>query len=184
MYCPKCGTENKAEGRFCKKCGTALEVVEKDVETVEVKNNFCPKCGSEFKDGGKFCGSCGANIRGSRMVKADPGMRLVAYIIDMIILIPIGIILGLIVPFFGTLASVGYYTYFFGNGQTLGMKAVNIKLCGTDGTYPVGYGRGFLRLIGMMISGIVFGLGYIWILIDEDYQGWHDKIAGTYVVKE
>jgi uncharacterized RDD family membrane protein YckC len=26
-------------------------------------------------------------------------------------------------------------------------------------------------------------LGYVWILIDKKNQGWHDKIAGTYVVK-
>ncbi|MBI5649101.1 MAG: RDD family protein [Chloroflexi bacterium] len=32
-------------------------------------------------------------------------------------------------------------------------------------------------------SGFVFALGFIWILFDTDKQGWHDKIAGTYVVK-
>jgi len=62
------------------------------------------------------------------------------------------------------------------------MKAAKIKLCGTDGTYPVGYGKGFLRWIGMNISSLVIGLGFLWILIDENKQGWHDKIAGTYVV--
>ncbi|HNR59128.1 MAG TPA: RDD family protein [Methanothrix sp.] len=25
-------------------------------------------------------------------------------------------------------------------------------------------------------------LGYIWVLFDKKRQGWHDKIAGTYVV--
>jgi len=29
--------------------------------------------------------------------------------------------------------SIGYFTCFFGNGQTPGMKAVKIKLCRTDG---------------------------------------------------
>ena len=77
----------------------------------------------------------------------------------------------------------GYYTYFFGTGQTPGMKRAKIKLCRTDGTYPIGYGRGFFRCIGMIISSQIFGLGYLWILIDKDKQGWHDKIADTYVVK-
>jgi uncharacterized RDD family membrane protein YckC len=80
--------------------------------------------------------------------------------------------------------STGYFTYFFGNGQTLGMKAVKIKLCDTEGTYPIGYVKGFLRWIGMIISGLLIGIGYLWILIDENKQGWHDKIAGTYVVVE
>lgn len=130
------------------------------------------------------------------MEKAGAGARFGSYILDLIIvevvvfvvyfvfvcfskayLFPISYILSLAIPW-------GYYTYFFGKGQTLGMKAVKIKLCGTDGTYPVGYGKGFLRCIGMIISGLVIGLGYLWILIDENKQGWHDKIAGTYVVVE
>jgi uncharacterized RDD family membrane protein YckC len=35
----------------------------------------------------------------------------------------------------------------------------------------------------MEISGIVLLLGYAWVLIDKKRQGWHDKIAGTYVVR-
>ena len=58
MYCPKCGTENKAEDRFCKKCGTALEVVERDFETVDVGRRFCPKCGKRIKISAKFCRHC------------------------------------------------------------------------------------------------------------------------------
>mgnify|MGYP001232368856 CR=1 FL=1 len=79
--------------------------------------------------------------------------------------------------------AIGYYTYFFGKGQTPGMKLVEIKLIRTDGVHPVGYKKGFFRWVGMEISGMVLLLGYIWILIDKKNQGWHDKIAGTYVVK-
>jgi hypothetical protein len=32
-----------------------------------------------------------------------------------------------------------------------------------------------------VISGILF-LGYLWILFDNRRQGFHDKLAGTYVV--
>jgi len=135
------------------------------------------------------------------MEKAGTGARLVSYILDIFILFIAAIVIGLIfgglfiygaeprvigiieiILSFGLL--FGYYTYFFGNGQTLGMKVAKIKLYRTDGTYPIGYGRGLLRCIGMIISSWVFGLGYIWILIDENKQGWHDKIAGTYVVVE
>ncbi|MGC9514677.1 RDD family protein [Methanocrinis sp.] len=79
--------------------------------------------------------------------------------------------------------AIGYYTYFFGKGQTPGMKLVEVKLIRTDGVEPVGYKKGFFRWIGMEISGMVLFLGYVWILIDKKRQGWHDKIAGTYVVK-
>ncbi len=129
------------------------------------------------------------------MEKAGAGTRLVSYIIDAIILWIIGAIVGLIFMAIGVgyvaasiivgiLISLGYFTYFFGNGQTPGMKVMKIKLCGTDGTYPIGYGKGFLRWIGMLISALVIYIGFLWILIDKDKQGWHDKIADTYVVVE
>lgn len=78
--------------------------------------------------------------------------------------------------------GIGYFTYFFGKGQTPGMKLVEIKLIRADRIHPVGYKKGFFRWVGMEISGMLFLLGYIWILIDKKKQGWHDKIAGTYVV--
>lgn len=37
--------------------------------------------------------------------------------------------------------------------------------------------------IGKRISGMVFSLGYIWILMDREHQGWHDKLPATYVVE-
>ena len=79
--------------------------------------------------------------------------------------------------------GIGYYTYFFGKGETPGMRLVEIRLVRTDGVEPVGLRRGFLRWVGMEISGIVLLLGYIWILFDKKRQGWHDRIAGTYVVR-
>ena len=79
---------------------------------------------------------------------------------------------------------IGYWIYFFGRGQTLGMKLVGIKLCKTDGTYPIGYLGGFVRYIGMCISGAIFYLGFLWILVNKNKQGWHDIISDTYVVKD
>ncbi|MGC9514678.1 RDD family protein [Methanocrinis sp.] len=125
---------------------------------------------------------------------AGAGPRLISYLIDGFIVGVIGSVLnyasmsiggafGGILAFLGVLVSAVYFAYFFGNGQTPGMTAMKIKLIGTDGTYPVGYGKGLLRWIGMIISAAVILLGYVWILIDKKNQGWHDKIAGTYVVK-
>jgi len=34
-----------------------------------------------------------------------------------------------------------------------------------------------------MLSALPIGLGFIWIAIDENRQAWHDKIAGTVVVR-
>lgn len=88
----------------------------------------------------------------------------------------IGPLVGLVWPF-------GYYIFFWGTrGQTPGKMMVGIKIISTDGA-PMSEGEAALRLIGYAISGIVFYLGYLWIIWDKDKQGWHDKIASTYVVK-
>jgi Predicted membrane protein/domain len=109
--------------------------------------------------------------------------------VNVIILVPAAILgpsgltaLVVISDLLGTAISVAYFTYLFGRGQTLGMMGMKIKLTRTDGTYPIGYTRGFLRYVGTIISALVIGIGYLWIVIDKDNQGWHDKIADTYVV--
>ena len=84
-----------------------------------------------------------------------------------------------------TLIGVVYFCYFwssYGKGQTVGMRALNIKVVKTDGSYLDVVGA-FLRYVGMVISIIPLFLGLIWVAFDAQKQGWHDKIAGTYVVK-
>jgi len=40
-----------------------------------------------------------------------------------------------------------------------------------------------LRYVGYFLSSI-FLLGFIWVAFDKRKQGWHDKLAGTVVVKD
>ena len=35
---------------------------------------------------------------------------------------------------------------------------------------------------GYWVSGLIFGLGYLWALIDANNETWHDKIFETWVV--
>lgn len=49
MRCDACGTENRADRKFCRECGTTLAVT-------------CAACGAANEGGDKFCGSCGANL--------------------------------------------------------------------------------------------------------------------------
>ena len=44
-------------------------------------------------------------------------------------------------------------------------------------------GQALLRLLAYLPSLFLFGLGFLWIAFDRDKQGWHDKIAGTTVVR-
>jgi uncharacterized RDD family membrane protein YckC len=130
----------------------------------------------------------------STVEKAGWGTRALAILIDAI---GIGIIAAAISSILGggttstqyqglsTLFQAAYFTYFWsaaGKGQTLGSRALNIRVVKTDGSY-LDYAGAFLRYIGFFISCVAFLLGVIWAAFDAQKQGWHDKIAVTYVVK-
>jgi uncharacterized RDD family membrane protein YckC len=80
--------------------------------------------------------------------------------------------------------SLSYFSYFEGGrtGQTIGKRALGIRVIDFRAGGPIGYGRGLLRTIARYLSAIVFFLGYLWMLWDREKQCWHDKIAGTVVV--
>lgn len=119
---------------------------------------------------------------------ADVGTRFIALLID-------GIILGVITGVLGGLAgNTGYgisflvglaYNWYFwtrNNGQTPGKSLLKIKVIKTDGS-PISDTDAILRWIGYYINSAVILIGWLWALWDENKQGWHDKIANTYVVK-
>ncbi len=79
--------------------------------------------------------------------------------------------------------SMLYFTYFHGaTGQTPGKMIFGLQVVQTTGE-KMTFGIGFLRWVGYIISSIIFNLGFIWIAFDGKKQGWHDKIAGTVVVR-
>jgi hypothetical protein len=51
---------------------------------------------------------------------------------------------------------------------------------GEDGK-PITWGRALLRYFGFILSALVLSIGFLWIAFDKKRQGWHDKIARTYV---
>lgn len=87
-------------------------------------------------------------------------------------------------PVIALLGAITYYTVLEGGprGQTLGKQALHIRVISFDTGGPIGYGRGFIRYIGRILSTIVIFLGYLWMLWDKERQCWHDKLAGDVVV--
>ena len=119
---------------------------------------------------------------------ATLGNRFIAIFIDGVIL---GVISGLLVGFgreagggLSFLVGLVYYWYFLTRqeGQTPGKKLMNIKVIKTDGS-ALTDSDAILRYIGYTINSVVIMLGWIWAFFDENQQGWHDKIAKTYVIK-
>ena len=84
-----------------------------------------------------------------------------------------------------TLLGLAYYVYFwssYGHGQTLGNRALGIRIVKTDGS-ELGLTDAFIRYVGLILSFLCLFIGVIWVAFDANKQGWHDKIANTYVVK-
>ncbi len=66
-------------------------------------------------------------------------------------------------------------------GRTPGKWVAGIVVVDSAGQTP-GPAAIPREMIGKLVSYLAFGIGIIWLIFDPKRQGWHDKIAGTYVV--
>ena len=80
------------------------------------------------------------------------------------------------------LAGLYFVAFWTFVGRTPGMLLLGMKIVTGDGRRP-GFVRSLIRYIGYFVSAILFCLGFIWIGIDARKQGWHDKLAGTFVAR-
>ena len=127
-------------------------------------------------------------------------LRLVAGIIDQIVLVSavfiLGIIVLLVVPsaagifetigrFLGVLIAWIYYARMESSPKqaTLGKLALGLKVTDMKGK-PITFGRASGRFFGKILSGLILGIGYIMIAFTEKKQGLHDMIADCLVVKK
>lgn len=120
--------------------------------------------------------------------RASFGLRFGAWLIDFVILAVVGGILGRMLGGLGSILSIAlgiaYFAYFEGSpsGQTVGKKALNIRVIDFNTGGRIDPGRAVLRYVGRIASSIPCLLGYFWMLWDPQKQTWHDKIATTVVV--
>jgi uncharacterized RDD family membrane protein YckC len=71
------------------------------------------------------------------------------------------------------------FIFFSLSAATPGMRYARIALCTFDDGNPTRKAmRG--RIAALLLSALPLGLGFLWILFDEDGLGWHDRITQTY----
>ena len=159
----------------------------------------CPSCNTDYAAGARWCSICHTNVVNPEIGRlASPGKRLGAYIVDYLVL-------TLIVTLYYIGAAVGEYAgigalstmsvvllvvfaglslYLFAKGMTIGKKLLGMRVAKEDGR-PAGFLTMLIReWIGKLVSAVVLSLGFVWILIDKENQGWHDKLMRTYVVSD
>jgi uncharacterized RDD family membrane protein YckC len=113
--------------------------------------------------------------------------RLAAFVLDVILI-------GIVVSFLDSLNGVDadnvmfpflliYLIAMWTFKQTsVGGIICQLRLVRVDGS-PLTFADALVRGLSGIFSLAVLALGALWILRDPERQAWHDKIAGTYVVK-
>jgi len=199
MFCPKCGKETDASGKFCQWCGADIESVPAKVVAVP-EEETTPAVG----------------------VYAGLGRRFIAFIIDVILILifdlvvtsVLGLFRGLqnlyfylfehtpvetltpegtmvalvssIIAAYGILFVVIPWLYYAGfessrSQATPGKVLMRSQVTDLEGN-RVSFARATLRFFGKFISLLIIFIGFIMIGLTKKKQGLHDKIAGCLVL--
>ncbi|MHB8488495.1 MAG: RDD family protein [Candidatus Dormibacteria bacterium] len=85
----------------------------------------------------------------------------------------------------GLVVELGYFVILWSRfGGTLGQRMLGLHVVDAATGRNIGIGRAVGRFVGYVISGIALYIGFIWVAFDPQKQGWHDKIASTFVVRK
>jgi uncharacterized RDD family membrane protein YckC len=71
------------------------------------------------------------------------------------------------------------FTFFSLSAATPGMRYARIALCTFSDENPTRKTMR-LRIATLLLSALPLGLGFLWVLFDEDSLSWHDRITQTY----
>jgi len=109
-------------------------------------------------------------------------VRIAALVLDALL---VGILIGLLHHVFDMelllLATYGAVMWKL-RGSTIGGIVFDLQVVRQDGR-EIDWGTAIVRALGCFLSLAAAGLGFIWIAFDPGKQAWHDKIAGTIVVR-
>jgi uncharacterized RDD family membrane protein YckC len=81
------------------------------------------------------------------------------------------------------LPAVAIIAFWLARQATPGKMVFKVKVVDAKSGGPLTLGQSLIRYLGYYVSTIPLGLGLIWVGIDAKKQGWHDKLAGTVVIR-
>ena len=83
----------------------------------------------------------------------------------------------------GFLVALAYFAGMWAwKSTTVGGIVLNLKVVRLD-NQPVTFPVALVRGLAAAFSVVVLFLGFLWMAWDKEKQTWHDKIAGTVVVR-
>jgi uncharacterized RDD family membrane protein YckC len=126
--------------------------------------------------------------------------RVGAYLIDLLIQLPISIAIGLAAAggedggtalIQGLLYLIGFGVWIYNRwilagrtGQSWGKQALGLKLLRMDNGQPIGGGMAFVRDIAHILDVLPCYLGYLWPIWDGRRQTFADKAVTTVVIAD
>ena len=148
--------------------------------------NTCLSCNSDVPAGTRWCPICHINVLDAQIGRlTSPARRLGAYVLDYLVY-------GIVVFLTTSIGDAGvillivfsiFALILFARGTTPGKMLLGMHVAKENGERAGFFTMFFREVIGKTVSLIAFGLGFLWIILDKENQGWHDKIMSTYVVQ-
>ena len=147
----------------------------------------CFSCNTELPAGARWCPICHTNAISPQSGRlASPARRVGAYVLEFLVY-------GIVALIIGSIGDAGFivlivYAIFalvlFARGTTPGKMLLSLHVAKENGERAGFFTMLIREVIGKFISSLVLGLGFLWIVLDKEKQGWHDKLMSTYVVQE
>ena len=81
------------------------------------------------------------------------------------------------------LPALAVIAFWVARGATPGKMAISAQVVDARTGLTPSVGQSIGRYLGYYVSLIPLGLGLLWVGIDPKKQGWHDKLAGTVVIR-
>jgi uncharacterized RDD family membrane protein YckC len=81
---------------------------------------------------------------------------------------------------FPAVAIILFWIY---KSATPGKMAFKLRIVDARSGDKPSMGQFIGRYLGYWVSGFALGLGLLWVAFDRRKQSWHDKLAGTVVVR-
>ena len=81
------------------------------------------------------------------------------------------------------LPAVAVVLFWMYRQATPGKMAISARIVDARTGNTPGVEQLLIRYVGYFVSIIPFFLGVVWVAFDPRKQGWHDKMAGTVVVR-
>ena len=126
-----------------------------------------------------------ALISASTCPRADFSVRLGAVVIDGLLVLFYVLFIGRHAGLLGSFPLIaGLYcgAMWLWRGTTVGGVIFNLKIVRLDDR-PVDAATAVVRALVGYLSVAAAGLGFLWCIWDSEQQTWHDKVAGTVVVR-